>query len=77
MVKKIVEYEIDPNGDCSNCMVFRTLDMFKVGYICACFKQSIRVTPIGRLPFITYEYDNCQSCKDFLAVEASNNEKSC
>jgi hypothetical protein len=61
MAKKIVEYEIEENGDCDNCKA-------RCFSCCQAFSKLL-VIGIDK-NFQMTKREQCQTCKDFLAAEA-------
>ena len=67
MAKKIVEYEIEPSGNCLKCkckniVSEKVIAFYMDTYYCMAFENCY----IGRNALL-----QCQACKDFLAKEAS------
>ena len=56
MAKRMVEYEVDDDGNCAECQSC-------FSSVCLSFKKGIIKN--------NCIYTQCQSCKDFLAKEAS------
>jgi hypothetical protein len=61
MAKKIVEYEIEPNGNCEDCKA-------EYAGICCAFHSMVRRSYVGKNES---NKQQCALCKDFLAAEAS------
>jgi hypothetical protein len=61
MAKKIVEYEIDDNGNCEDCKA-------EYAGICCAFHSVVRKAYIGKNES---NKQQCALCKDFLVTEAS------
>jgi hypothetical protein len=74
MAKKIVEYEINDNGNCQECgqclVIYNCEDWEdRPTFNCIPFQEELDYRPSeSRQSWVT---EQCQACKDFLAQEAS------